>query len=221
MAGDREGTQPGSCPGLSTGISQARVCHAQQKRTGGRGRKGLGHSWGTGQASACWGMCCITSWVCFFFPSVLFLNFVQLTSFLASALSVLLSIPADSEQGAVWEVSCWLGWTSSAGLWCSAKHSTYQGNCFFHGEKLQIPHSTTWSLIGNRFTLEKRHNSSVCNWGEKLCSGGCSSYPECPEEGRWAQKSPSSYTHRSERFKSSAPARTTHNTLPQGPESMS
>lgn len=157
-------------------------CSAE--RTGGRGRKGLEHSWGTGRASACWGMCCITSWVWFFFPSVLFLNFVQLTSFLASALSVLLSIPADSEQGAVWELSCWLGWTSSAGLWCSAKHSTYQGNCSFHGEKLQIPHSTTWSLIGNRFTLEKRHNSSVCNWGEKLCSGGGSSYPECPEDGR-------------------------------------
>lgn len=44
-----------------------------------------------------------------FSPSVLFLNFVQLTSFLASALSVLLSIPAASEQGAVWELSCWLG----------------------------------------------------------------------------------------------------------------
>lgn len=115
------------------------------------------------------------------FLSALFLNFLQPTSFLAAALSVLFPIPAECTRGCVGaELLAGVTQLSWAGVLCW----TCQGKGYFHGENLQTPHSITWSLIGSRSWRKGRIHSSLGSWGEELCSGGCSASPAFPEDGR-------------------------------------
>lgn len=119
-----------------------------------KGKKELGHPWGTAWPWASW--CCNTSWG--FIRPVLKLCSVHKFPCFCSLSS--LPHPSRVHKGlcggwaAAWGDPAQLGWGIVLNL---------PGKSYFHGENLQIPHSITWLLTGNRSWRKGRIHSSLCS----------------------------------------------------------
>lgn len=200
MAGAQEGTQPGAALGWAQGFPRA-----AGGTEGQRGWDILGHCW----APACWGMCCVPSWV--FFPVLKLCSTHKFSCFC--------SFSSPSQQ---WAKGWAAGWGDPAQWGSGAVLNTPEKMLFPRGKPAntsQYNLAINWEQINS--IAGERAEFIPLQLRRKALLRGCSASPEFPEDGRQAQNSPCSYTHSSERFKSPASAKTTHSTLPQGPESMS